>query len=159
MKILKYLFFLIGFVLLSSCNSDEVCTENIDKTANIKFVQISVVDDVITENELSLNNLIVFPIERAEDSIYNFQNGVANISLPLNPNSTQTAFAIKADEIQDTLYFHHQSEMKYVSLICGFTWFFSLEDVTHTGHAIDSVIVTDSIIDLDERINYKIYYR
>jgi hypothetical protein len=136
-----------------------VCSENIDTTANIIFVQISVVDGVITENELSVNNLIVFPTEISSDSIYNLQNGVTDISLPLNPETMQTSFAINANDIQDTVYFHHQSEMNYVSLICGFTWFFNLEEITYTRHAIDSVIVTDSIIDLDERINYKIYYR
>ncbi len=155
----KYGFIFIGLILLASCNSDEVCTENIDTKANMNFVNLTIDGETITENELSLNNLIVFPIERNNDSLYNYQNEVLKISLPLNPNTTFTSFAIQADGTQDTIYLHYQSDMHYVSLICGFIWFFNLAEVTHTTHAIDSLIVMDSLIDLNERINYKIYYR
>lgn len=158
----KYIVNIIVAFLLTiiiSCESDEVCTENIETYASISFVRLSTVDSLIQENTLSINNLIIFPLDRNYDSIYNYQNEVTDISLPLNPNIASTSFVIKADTIQDTLYFHHQSEMYFVSLECGFTWLFNLDETTHTTHLIDSIIVVDTIIDLNERNNYKIYFR
>ena len=156
--LLSLAFILFTFSWLS-CETDKSCDDSTESILRAEFFRKTLEDNIYKEDILKIDSLVVFPLLKPEDSLYKFANGIGEIQLQLDPFSGSTSFALRADTIQDTIHFNHSSELMLVSVNCGFTHYYYLSDITHTSNAIDSIQVNDTIIDVYERQNIKIYFR
>ena len=80
------------------------------------------------------------------DSLLADATTVSEIYLPLQASVTTTSFAFShpvSDEIvvRDTITFHYQPIAYFHSKECGAMYNFDINQVTHTTHGIDSVVM------------------
>lgn len=82
----------------------------------------------------------------------------------LNGNSDSTRWIIQPDSTvtapRDTLTFYYAHQLQFLSNACGYTYFYFLNSLSTTRHAIDSVFITNQAVTSTANVEHvKIYYR
>jgi len=90
--------------------------------------------------------------------IYNNMRSVSFIQLPLQKLRDTTSFAIRFNNIYDTLTCTYTNTQQYVSLECGCMVTNMLHTVTFTKHAIDSCTIIHPNVINQQIENLKIYF-
>lgn len=83
--------------------------------------------------------------------------GSSIFAISLSPFADSCKWGIIADstklvagiELLDTLTFHYQRQLNFLSNACGYTYFYTLDTVNTTNHNIDSVIITNTGVTLN----------
>ena len=77
-------------------------------------------------------------------------------AITLSPFADSCQWAIIADSLRllsgetyDTMTFHYQRQLNFLSNACGYTYFYTLDTVLTTRHNIDSVIITNTGVTLN----------
>lgn len=149
-----YKFFIFSFILLISCEKDDICIEGSDNT---KKITIGFLDNE-TKNPKGISLESVRGIDN--DSILEELAG-NTIKLPLKVNKNKTTFIMKFNSIEDTLEINHFSIHKYLNRSCGFISNFLIKSSTeiskNSGWIKEVSIENDSIFN-EEKTNIYIHF-
>ena len=149
-----YKFLIFSFVILISCEKDDICIEGSDNT---KKITIGFLDNE-TKNPKGISLESVRGIDN--DSIL---EGLAGntIKLPLRVNKNKTTFIMKFNSIEDTLEIDHFSIHIYLNRSCGFISNFLIKSSTeiskNSGWIKEVSIENDSIFN-EEKTNIYIHF-
>ena len=134
----KILLLLLVSISISSCEKDDICTEETTPRLIVEFYDIS--------NPANTKNVVNLKV-KGEGAFNDLDLGTFNaqskIELPLNPGSTtakysmilnSTSTTVAPDE--DFLEFNYATETVYVSRACGYKTVYTLNN-------IDGVVLSD----------------
>lgn len=142
--------FIAGVII--SCNEEEVCDQKVRSMLYATFKKVKDGEEIDTTlNNLSLRGLGM------DSLIYNNVNNLNQIELSLNPEDHTSTFIITLDSIYDTIHLFYQHELIFVSYPCGFTTYYTIDSAKYTTNKIDSLILTNPIIDPESEETYKIF--
>jgi hypothetical protein len=168
--LMKKIFFLLVVMLsLSSCEKDDVCTEDTTPRLIVEFYDIS--------NPGTLKNVVSLKV--TGDGSYNnldlgTYNGVSKIKLPLNPSTTSTVYhfilnsaSTSSSPNEDIVVFNYTANTAYVSRACGFRTIYELNNpygVVYTDATtpdtvwIQNLTVETTSITTENETHSKIYF-
>lgn len=91
---------------------------------------------------------------------------ISEVYMPFRATAPSSAFyfryvsrALNYPELYDTITFDYTSEPRMISEECGVVYLYHITGMTYTQHLIDSVAVTDSIINNLDLERIRIYFR
>lgn len=151
----RALFLFAVFLLFSSCTDDQPCEE---ATANRLRMGFYIAGQE-TETIALVNSFSAYALdETTRYLIYDNQNNVSVIELPLNPFADHSAFVLSFGESRDTIWFSYTREEHLISIECGFTLFFEISEVEYTTHFLETLVKNNSYVtnSFDEHI--KVYF-
>ncbi len=142
------------FLLFSGCTDDLPCEE---ATANRLRMGFYIAGQE-TETIALVRSFSAHALENPDSLIYENQNNVSVIELPLNPLADHCAFVLSFRESRDTIWFSYTREEHLISIECGFTLFFNILDVEYTTHFLEALVINNSYVtnSFDEHI--KVYF-
>lgn len=165
----KILLLLLVLLSLSSCEKDDVCTEDTTPRLIVNFYDIS--------NPATLKNVVSLKV--TGDGSYNNLdlgtfNGVSTIKLPLNPSSTSTVYhfilnssSTSSSPNEDVLVINYTAKTAYVSRACGFRTIYDLinpygvvysDATTPDTLWIQNLTVETTSITTENETHVKIYF-
>jgi hypothetical protein len=139
-----FLMVLPGLILmLNACQQDEVCEELTSNPLRIGFYQI-------TENGTSqtalIDSLTVYGLGGTGEYIYDNRFNVSRIELPLDPTGNTCGFVLMFPGQSDSLFVNYQRELNLLSIECGFSMFFELEQVWSATNVISVIEIHESLV-------------
>ncbi len=140
-------------VFLSSCADDEVCEE---ATANALRIGFYLADQEV-ETPASLNALSIYALGVSDSLIYDSENNVSRVELALNPASDACGYVFVFGLQSDTLWLEYERETHLISVECGFTMFYNLQNAEHTSDVILTLGIADSNVTNALNEHIKIY--
>ena len=150
-KLLWLAAFVFGMMLFASC-SGEGCINNRNSIPLEGFYELG------TENKVSVSHMPVYGIDAPNDSsLLDTARNSQQVYLPLRGNKTQTAFVFDGGPIKDTLTINYESYPYFDGEDCGAMWRYLIHDIEYTRNFIDSVLVTDPLINNQERERLMIF--
>ncbi len=138
--------------MVFSCTEEEVCDQKVRSVLYAKFKKVH----AGAEEDTTLNNVTLYGLGN-ENMIYDSTNNLSQIGMLLNPELNVSSFIIKLDSIYDTMSFYYQHELIFISYPCGFSAIFTIDSSICTTNKIDSLILTDPIIDPESEETYNIF--
>lgn len=155
-------FCLAGSLLLVSCINEEVCEDVASVPVRIGFYAENPDETVDDPVPLGINNITIFGA--GNDSIlYEHQDNVNQVELPLDANTDSCAFIFRISDlddekfVEDTLWLVYQRKPNLISMECGFTTFFELIRLHYSRNIIDTVEIDDANITTSLNEHIKIY--
>ncbi len=141
-------------LFFSACTDDEICEE---ATANALRVGFYIADQEV-ETPASLNALSIYALGVSNRKlIYDSENNVSRVELALNPASDVCGFVFVFGLQSDTLWFEYERETHLISVECGFTMFYNLQNAEHTSDVILTLGIADSHVTNALNEHIKIY--
>ena len=144
---------LISAFFLSSCTDDEVCEE---ATANALRIGFYLADQEV-ETPVSLNALSIYALGVSDSLVYDSENNVSRVELALNPTNDACGYVFVFGLQSDTLWLDYERETHLISVECGFTMFYMLQQVDHTPNFIFSLGIAEPHVTNDLNEHIKIY--
>ncbi len=137
-------------LFLHACQDDELCEDVRANSLRIGFYQAG--DD--TGQWALVDSMRVFTLTYPQVPVYDMLQNVSVLELPLNPHSGGCAFILDFFHHRDTLWLQYLRETHFMSVECGFTLFFDIEELTHTSWHIQSATVVNKHVSntLDEHV-------
>jgi hypothetical protein len=87
---------------------------------------------------------------------------VSQLSFSLSNLADSSAWVVRPDsaiDVEDTLVFYYDRQLRFLSNACGYTNFYNMRQVATTRHALDSVIIAHSDVTADANVvHLKFYY-
>lgn len=169
MKNFILFFFIICLMFITSCATDEQCRENKTVISNIGFYHItkSLIGNTITSSPLTIDSISIRGlIYNSTSKMYIlmdsllYRNALAksNVLLPLNKFSSISQFEITFNyKTKDTISVLYEKSDQYLSLDCGCIKVFKLDTVLTTSHFIDSIRITNHIVNTTNAENIHLY--
>ena len=135
----KLLFIVLFAITFSSCEKDDICSDETTPRLVIEFYQIG--DQTVKQN---VPNLKVIGYDPASTDTLDF-NGVSKVEIPLNLEATKTKYKFIINSTstnpllinEDLLEFNYSLDNVYVSRACGYKTIMEL-------NATDGIIKTDT---------------
>lgn len=142
---------------LASCSSDG-CLENRSSLPLAGFYSSK--DEAISLDSLEISGIGALDPE----PLISAGERISTVYLPMRSTETTTAwqFAYRykyLDGLCDTISFTYSSDPYFASYDCGVVYKYHIEEMHHTFHLIDSVIITDSLVTNTDIQRIKIYFR
>ncbi|MCK4750842.1 MAG: hypothetical protein KAT15_27480, partial [Bacteroidales bacterium] len=78
--------------------------------------------------------------------------------LPHSPE-TYTCFVFSTGAFSDTIFIYHTPRLVLVSYACGFTTNHTIYGVLHENNLIDTIAISDPLVDIENYENLKIYIK
>lgn len=151
-KILKAKHFLASLVLLTgitACGNE--CTESVVSNVITDFVYPSGTRPSLSAYILDLN---------VDTFLFVSKTDLKAVPLLLNPDTTFTRlrleFNLTDTIVSDTVTFYHQNSPFFVSMDCGCSMFYTLENVVHTNNIITEIEINNPSITNEKKPNIKI---
>lgn len=114
------------------------------------------------------DSFLLHPLYGYVDSgaVFLLEPRTSKFSLLLSPHEDQTAVWLLGDSSRigdpfhrDTIEFHYQRRLHFISDACGYTYYYQLTGVDYTRHQLDSVrIMEDQVTDNVNLEHVKIYF-
>ena len=146
---------LLTFLLVSSCEKDDICIEGSDNTNR---VTIGFIDNV-SKGSKGINLTYIKGLNK--DSIISESFSGNELKLPLKVNSNETKYILDLNKISDTLTIFHDTNHLYLNRSCGYKSNFIIklktEILKESGWIREISIVQDSIFN-EEKTNIFIHY-
>ena len=118
------------------------------------------VRDSIGERDTLLNFFTFFGVSRPDSLIYDSSSNIQKIEFPLpHELETFTGFVLSTGGPGDTILIFHTPRLVLVSYACGFTTNHDISMVSHGTNMIDTVSISDPLVDLEDYENLKIYIK
>ena len=163
-KYWSYLTLVIVVLSISSCVEDETCGEN-TVTGVLMTVQNSGNDNETDTDELDQTKVSDWKICAVGDTLPLYSKSTDyQYGLPLDLEDTTVSFVfyIKDDSstyLTDTVQFdYRQTDMKLVSVACGFAPEFLITGGSHGSSVLDSVVVEQPVVSTDLTLNNVAFY-
>ncbi len=133
------------------CQQDIVCEAATDASLRIGFYTFSENGQATTT---SVDSLTIYGVGRSETKIYDNRKNVVRIELPVNPTVDSTAYVFIFPGHTDTLWVDYSRNPHLISVECGFTMFYEIENVQYTNHQIIRSDINTNLVSntLDEHI-------
>ncbi len=151
-KILKAKHLLASLVLLTgitACSGE--CTESVVSNVITDFVYPSGIKPTLSAYILDL---------KVDTFLFKNQSDLRAVPLLLNPDTTFTRlrleFNLTDTIVSDTVTFYHQNSPFFVSMDCGCSMFYTLENVVHTNNIITEIEINNPSITNEKKPNIKI---
>ena len=134
---------------LSSCYEDETCNQNTETGVNI-VVENSGDDSGTDLDGLDQSKTVEWNLTPLADTVVfvSSENQANSIGIPLDLNDTTIAIVLNikdsemSDYLKDTVVFNYvQTDLRLLSVNCGFAPIFNITDIMFTGNVLDSVIL------------------
>lgn len=146
--------------LLWSCNT-QGCTDNRSALPMMGFYSKA------TGSQIMLDSLELGGIGAPDDSLLIAKGqSRAWVYLPFRYDSGQTSFrfhyaypGIDSEELDDIVTFFYTSEPYFASEECGAYYIYKITGVDYTRHLIDSLAVTDSVINNVDMERIQVFFR
>lgn len=90
--------------------------------------------------------------------LYNAQKNISKVRLPLNPQSVNSTFIIRINNVADTVEFSYTTSVHLLSKECGYAYFHYIEAPVFTHNIIDSIYVSANNVTTGNEENIQIYY-
>ncbi|HNP33216.1 MAG TPA: DUF6452 family protein [Flavobacterium sp.] len=162
----KILLLLLLAITFSSCEKDDICTEETTPRLVLEFYDIS--------NPSNLKNVVNLKVKAVgvTDDLGTY-NGVSKVKLPLKIDGTTTKYSLVLNSTSSTFYnedflqFDYATHNVYVSRACGYKTTFTLNSpngVTKTdaatpdGFWIQQINVQTTNIETENETHIKIYF-
>ena len=146
---------LLSFILILSCEKDDICIEGSENTNRITVGFL----DNQTKNPIGISLVNLKSIDN--DSVINDTFSGQSIKLPLKVNSTKTQYLLNNNDLTDTLTIYHQPVHQYLNRSCGYKSNFIINSQTEitkqTGWIREISVIKDSIFN-EEETNIFIHY-
>lgn len=143
-------------LLLAGCQQDVVCEDVTSVLFRAGFYSI---DDNGQESVISIDSLTVYGVGKPDNLIYNNQQNVSRIELPVHPAMDSTGYVLTfPDGLSDTLWIAYQRNLNLISVECGFSMFFDIERFTCTEMVIDSCELIFNQISNTSDEHLKVYH-
>lgn len=181
MKIIGYKIVIVVFVLLFSCESDDVCDSSIAATPSLV---IEFYDRTNTSSLKSVTNLKIKEVGNPSFLIFTENNSTllsaTKFKLPLKTGSTTVSyeFNLNADvnasgvvnpaSNKDIITFDYTTKDVYISRACGYKTVFEMNDFTYlnnvsdaTGESfkwINNTLLITKTIENETTVHLKIYF-
>lgn len=141
--------------LCASCGETTVCEDATATTLRIGFYSSSGNSQATAS---AVDSITVYAIGRDNDRIYDNQKDVMRIELPLNPGADSTGYVFKFPGATDTIWTVYERNLHLISVDCGFTMFYDIQDFRPTSHFIYTHEISRNLVSntLDE--NIKLFY-
>lgn len=141
----------------TACSNDS-CYDNGSSLPLVTFY--------LGDKQQTINGLTIKGIGVPGDSLIADSSSLSEAYLPLRASATTTAFALSRWVISeagrvcihDTLTFEYQPIEFFHSVECGAMFNFDIEQVCHTTHGIDSVILLNELITNAATPSLRIYF-
>ncbi len=148
--------------IMESCN-DIGCTDLRSSIPLAGFYSSS------TEAQVTIDSLLIGGIGAPGDSLLvdtTPSRGVSTLYLPFRSENTSTSFFIKYvqkdldfPEYVDTITFDYISKPFFASADCGAMFVYDIKSVAYTRHFIDSIAITDSLVNNFDMERIKVFFR
>lgn len=150
----RYIILLVlAFVLIISCEKDDICLENTTPNLMLKFYNFE--NDTIVKT-IKIDSIRV--LNKSLISNYTAQS-FDSILIPLDVNQYATSYQITSGDTSDTIYFSYARNDIFVSRSCGYkTNFENLAIDSTTNNWIKSYNINTTIIDNDTTAHINIYH-
>lgn len=153
---MKRLFLYISSLLLllfftMACSSDG-CTDNSSAIPKAVFYQ--------NNTQATFKALTVKGIDAPGDSLLVDSAATTQVYLPLRINSSTVKWVLNYHTTgieNDTLTLNYEAIPQFVSRDCGAMFFFHITTCSYTGHFIDHIVITDSLITNIDRTYLQIH--
>lgn len=144
---------------LASCNSNG-CLENRSSLPLAGFYSSS-------DQPISLDSIEISGIGALDpEPLISAGERISTVYLPMRSTDTSTAWqfayrykSILDGQLCDTISFGYSATPYFASYDCGVVYHYRIEQMHHTTHLIDSVIITDSLVTNTDIQRIKIYFR
>jgi hypothetical protein len=166
-----YLLLAVFLVCLGwmSCKQERpICFTSKDIPLRLSTFQTIERDTGLVIADSSLPNAWIAAIDTGTRVMINASAGQKDFNLYLSPHSDSTRFAIFADSTakiggsrfaSDTITFYYQRKLEFLSVACGYTYFYSLRSARTTNNNIDSVIIIGAEVNNAPNTKHvKVYY-
>jgi hypothetical protein len=90
--------------------------------------------------------------------IYEKTTNLKIAEFPLYAAAQECRFVIRINGVNDTLNFTYSSNTHLLSKECGYTFYFDLDNCTHSVNIIDSILVEKNTITTLNEENLRIYF-
>ncbi len=152
---IKLIFFSTALLILGGCG-DGSCYDNGSAVPMARFYQSG------TTTQVSPNGMTVSAIGAPGDTLLIDNATVSDLHLPLHVStgSTQWRMTFAASDgttETDTVTINYHPIEYFASVECGAMYHFDITGVSHTGHVIDSVVVSQSHVTHVDQVNLRIY--
>lgn len=143
----------LAFVLIISCEKDDICLENTTPNLMLKFYDFE--NDTLVKT-IKIDSIRV--LNKALISNYTAQS-FDSILIPLDVNQYATSYQITSGNLTDTIYFSYDRNDIFVSRSCGYkTNFENLTIDSTTNNWIKAYNINTTIIDNDTTAHINIYH-
>lgn len=152
--------FVIG-CLLHACNTTG-CLENRNSIPLAGFYT-----SAENPKSMSLDSLQVTGLGVADDTPLSAAGTrISTLYLPMRATQPSTGWVfsykwkyLDDPRLNDTIVFEYNSEPRFASEECGVIYDYHIHTMKYTTHLIDSVILTDSLINNIDQERIRIYFR
>ena len=156
MRRTPFILILLLIITGTACEEDGTCTDNVISRVKAGFY----VRDSNGERDTTLGPVTFFGVLRPDSLLYNASSARQSIVFPLSDGSEEfTRFVFTAGTQTDTIKIWHQSRLQLVSYACGFTTVHELYWIGHERNIIDTVSISEPLVDLNDAENIKVYIR
>jgi hypothetical protein len=152
LKAFRILLLVLSGLAITACDSEGPCSTNVISRVNAGIYTLS----GGKESALTVGQLSLYALSRP-DSVLQGSN-VREFDFPLSMHEESTSYVMTADTVTDTLELSYTSNLVWLSTACGFTASFTIREVNHTRHFIDSISLVNTIVDLYDVENLKIFH-
>ena len=152
LKAFRILLVLLAGQAFAGCDIGETCSDDVISRVNAGIYTIT----GGRESALTVGQLSLYALSRP-DSVLQGSN-VRKFDFPLSMHEESTRFVMTADTVTDTLELSYTSKLVWISTACGFTANFTIREVNHTQHFIDSISLVSTLVDLYDVENLKIFH-
>jgi len=97
---------------------------------------------------------------RPDSLLYDGSSGEKEIIFPLSSSTENfTSFVFSVDTETDNIKIWYQSRLQLVSYACGFTTVHELYSIGYEQDIIDTIVISEPLVDLRDAENIKIFIR
>lgn len=131
-------------LLAAACSKDtrDPCLE--PRIAGLRVECKHRVDSAGTLGDTLLPNPLLYPVDAQTAYFFGGLKRISQFNLTLSEVADSCSWILRTDSavaVQDTLSFHYQRQLHFISNACGYTYFYQLDRVSTTRHSIDSSVI------------------
>lgn len=156
MRRIHFILLLLLLILLHSCDDEGICT-------GIKVARVTAGFHVRSggnERDTTLNNVTFYSIIKPDSLVYDSAINLKKMVFPLpNDEKVDAGFVFSVDSLSDQITVFKRTKLVMESYACGFITHHELLDLDYQNNIIDTIIISDPLIDLFDGENIKIYIK
>jgi len=138
-----FMVLVLSLLLLQACTQDrQPCLT--PKASILKAKAVRVLADG-TAQDTALPAAVLAPLTGGTLSGTLYPGG-SSFTLSLSPVADSAQWIFATDTIgvvPDTITFRYERQLHFISNACGYTYYYTINSVTATGHSLDSAVIKD----------------
>lgn len=145
-------------ILFTLCSMLVSCTQErqpclTPKTASLNLTCVHYLTDTsTTTRDTSLPRAVFGAMTGAVVKTVYYTGSSANFTISLSPVTDSCSWLVTTDSLLhpfDTLSFHYERNLQFLSNACGYAYFYTLNSVKTTHNNIDSVLILNPSVTND----------